>query len=164
LSLSYFGRRVFSADTSGYKVVRRHQFAYATNHIEEGSIGLLTDCEAGLVSPMYTVFDTNHRIIPQYLIRLLKTETYRQVFKSLTSASVDRRGSLRWKQFSNITIRLPCISEQRQIEQLLAALDWENKLLQQELAALKSQKRALMQKLLTGEVRLKLSPCSVEQE
>jgi type I restriction enzyme S subunit len=160
LSLSYFGRRVFSEDTSGYKVVRRNQFAYATNHIEEGSIGLLKDCEKGLVSPMYTVFCTNSSVNPQYLIRLLKTETYKKVFKSLTRASVDRRGSLRWKQFSNILIRLPCISEQLQIEKCLAALDSEIRVLQKELAAVRLQKKALMQKLLTGQIRLKWPSCS----
>lgn len=34
-SLSYFGKRIFSEDTSTYKVVPRNAFAYATNHIEE---------------------------------------------------------------------------------------------------------------------------------
>lgn len=32
-SLKYFGKRIFSKDTSAYKIVRRGQFAYATNHI-----------------------------------------------------------------------------------------------------------------------------------
>ena len=31
---------MFSDDTSTYKMVKRGQFAYATNHIEEGSIGI----------------------------------------------------------------------------------------------------------------------------
>lgn len=51
-SLLYFGKRIFSKDTSNYKIVRRDQFAYATNHIEEGSIGLLNLLDEGLVSPM----------------------------------------------------------------------------------------------------------------
>jgi len=55
-SLSYFGKQVFSMDTSAYKVVSRGEFAYATNHIEEGSIGYQDFYEKGLVSPMYTVF------------------------------------------------------------------------------------------------------------
>jgi type I restriction enzyme, S subunit len=38
-SLTYFDKQVFSQDTSTYKVVAKGQFAYATNHIEEGSIG-----------------------------------------------------------------------------------------------------------------------------
>lgn len=155
-SLEYFGKRVFSENTDNYKVVRRDDFAYATNHIEEGSIGLLRHADAGLVSPMYTVFRTNGDIDPEYLYRVLKTETLRQVFASFTSASVNRRGSLRWKQFSTIPLELPGIDEQSYINKAMMAFDREVELLRKQLEALKQQKKGLMQKLLTGEVRVKL--------
>jgi type I restriction enzyme S subunit len=157
-SLEYFGKRVFSENTDNYKVVRRNDFAYATNHIEEGSIGLLRHADAGLVSPMYTVFRTNGDVDPEYLYRVLKTETLRQVFASFTSASVNRRGSLRWKQFSTIPLKLPGIDEQNYINNAMAAFDREVELLRKQLTALKQQKKGLMQKLLTGEVRVKLRP------
>ena len=153
-SLAYFGKRVFSDDTSNYKVVRRGDFAYATNHIEEGSIGLLSHADAGLVSPMYTVFRTNQGVVPEFLFRLLKTECYRQVFESFTSASVNRRGSLRWKQFSTIPLKLPSVAEQNRIDEALAVFDREIELLREQLDTLKSQKKGLMQKLLTGQVRV----------
>lgn len=152
-SLEYFGRRVFSENTDNYKVVRRNDFAYATNHIEEGSIGLLKHADAGLVSPMYTVFRTNGDVNPDYLYRVLKTETLRQVFASFTSASVNRRGSLRWKLFSTIPLDLPSIDEQSHINKAMAAFDLEVELLQKQLYALKQQKKGLMQKLLTGQLR-----------
>jgi type I restriction enzyme S subunit len=155
-SLEYFGKRVFSENTDNYKVVRRNDFAYATNHIEEGSIGLLKHADAGLVSPMYTVFRTNGGVNPDYLYRVLKTETLRQVFASFTSASVNRRGSLRWKQFSTIPLELPSVDEQSLINKAMAAFDREIELLRKQLEALKQQKKGLMQKLLTGEVRVKL--------
>ena len=154
-SLAYFGKQVFSFDTSNYKVVRKGDFAYATNHIEEGSIGLLSHADAGLVSPMYTVFRTNGRIVPEFLFRLLKTETYRQVFESFTSASVNRRGSLRWKQFATIPLKVPSVQEQQRIDKALATVDHEIDLLRKELEVLKTQKKGLMQKLLTGKVRVK---------
>jgi hypothetical protein len=47
-SLSYFGRQIFSDDLSTYKLVQRDQFAYATNHIEEGSIGYQNLCDIAL--------------------------------------------------------------------------------------------------------------------
>jgi type I restriction enzyme S subunit len=154
-SLAYFGRRVFSDDTSNYKVVRRGDFAYATNHIEEGSIGLLSHIDAGLVSPMYTVFHTSDGIVPEFLFRLLKTETYRQVFESFTSASVNRRGSLRLKQFSTIPLKLPSVEEQKMIDDALSVFDREIGILRRELDALKKQKQGLMQRLLTGQLRVK---------
>jgi type I restriction enzyme S subunit len=155
-SLEYFGKRVFSENTDNYKVVRRNDFAYATNHIEEGSIGLLKHADAGLVSPMYTVFRTNGDVNPDYLYRVLKTETLRQVFASFTSASVNRRGSLRWKQFSTIPLELPSVDEQCHINKAMSAFDREVKLIRSELEAIKQQKKGLMQKLLTGQVQVSL--------
>jgi type I restriction enzyme, S subunit len=153
-SLEYFGKRVYSESTKDYKIVRRSEFAYATNHIEEGSIGLLTEADAGLVSPMYTVFRTSGKVIPSFLYRQLKTETYRQVFESFTTASVDRRGSLRWKQFATIPLSLPEQREQRRLNTTFDELDREITLQRQHSDALKKQKRGLMQQLLTGRVRI----------
>ena len=154
-SLTYFGKRVFSEDTSGYKLVRRGQFAYATNHIEEGSIGVLTDAEAGLVSPMYTVFRTDpYQVDVRFLYSLLKTELYRHIFEVSTSASVDRRGSLRWNQFRTIRLALPALTEQRTIAACLGVAGQELDTMRRQLAALRQQKKGLMQKLLTGRVRV----------
>lgn len=91
-SLIYFDKRVFSMDTSNYKVVSRGQLAYATNHIEEGSIGYQNLYSKGLVSPMYTVFKTDTIIDDGYLYKVLKTKTYKHIFRVSTSASVDRKG------------------------------------------------------------------------
>jgi type I restriction enzyme S subunit len=153
-SLEYFGKRVFSQDTGNYKVVKRGEFAYATNHIEEGSIGLLSSVPAGLVSPMYTVFRTTGDVVSEFLYRVLKTEHYRQIFESFTSASVDRRGSLRWKQFATIPLHLPDPSEQMRLVEMFDEIDLFISQLKAQLEAFKKQKRGLMQKLLTGEVRV----------
>lgn len=155
-SLKYFGKRIFSEDIANYKIVRRNQFAYATNHIEEGSIGLLTEIEAGVVSPMYTVFAVKDNACPSFLFMLFKTEMYRHIFSSNTSASVDRRGSLRWRLFSLIRVALPSKPEQEKIALTMRLLEQEIELLQSQLAALKQQKRGLMQKLLTGAVRVEV--------
>jgi type I restriction enzyme S subunit len=50
----------------------------------------------------------------------------------------------------------PTVEEQAKIVEVLSACDREIELLQKQLAALKEQKRGLMQKLLTGEVRVKV--------
>ncbi len=155
-SLKYFGKKVFSDDTSNYKVVKYHQFAYATNHIEEGSIGLLTHRKTGLVSPMYTVFETTDKVYSPFLYSLFKTELYRHIFQVNTSASINRRGSLRWNQFSIIRVALPDIDEQKKISAVLAHCDKEIEQLNQQHELLKQQKRGLMQKLLTGKIRVKV--------
>ncbi len=155
-SLTYFGRQIFSDDTSTYKVVRRGQFAYATNHIEEGSIGYQNLYDRALISPMYTVFETNAKVDDRYLYLVLKTETYRQIFEQNTNASVNRRGSLRWKEFSKIEIPLPEIEEQRRIADLAGSCDHEIELNRRKFAVLKQQKKGLIQHLLTGKIRVKV--------
>lgn len=154
-SSRYFGKQVFSEDTSNYKIIRRGWFGYPSNHIEEGSIGLLTEHEVGIVSPIYTVFECSNKVVPEYLYALFKTDTFRHIFAISTNASVDRRGSLRWKMFSLIRIPLPGKDEQQAIASVLAEADNEIVDMGNTLKALEKQKRGLMQKLLTGEIRVK---------
>jgi restriction endonuclease S subunit len=154
-SLEYFGKRIYSKDTSGYRVVRRGAFAYATNHIEEGSIGYQNLHDTALISPMYTVFRTRAGVDHSFFFKLLKTELYRHIFETNTNGSINRRGALRWDDFARIKIHLPGEQEQRRIAAVLSVCDREIELLQKQLAALKEQKRGLMQKLLTGEIRVK---------
>ena len=73
-SLQYFGRQVFSKDVTQYKIVPQYCFAYATNHIEEGSIGYQSTYRNALISPMYTVFKTDHDMIDDiFLYKLLNS-------------------------------------------------------------------------------------------
>jgi type I restriction enzyme S subunit len=153
-SLTYFDKQVFSQNTSTYKVVTKRQFAYATNHIEEGSIGYQDVYEKGLVSPMYTVFKTNNNVDDSYLYKVLKSIVYLHIFRANTSSSVDRRGSLRWKEFAKLPIPLPPIEEQKQIAAILTTARQEIELLKKQADAYRRQKRGLMQKLLTGEWRV----------
>lgn len=154
-SLKYFGKQIFSEDQSNYKIVRKGYFAYATNHIEEGSIGLLDSPDIGCVSPMYTVFRTTNDVDVNFLYFLLKTEHYIQIYEKLTSASINRRGSLRWKEFKKIPIAIPSKDEQVKITSCLKSCDIDIKILKDKLEALKIQKQGLMQKLLTGQIRVK---------
>lgn len=155
-SLEYFGKRIFSEDTSTYRIVERGDFAYATNHIEEGSIGYQNLHDAALISPMYTVFRTKPGVDHEFFWKLIKTELYRHIFEVNTCGSIARRGALRWDEFALIKVFLPTVTEQKRIAAVLNTCDEEIKLLEKQLDALKEQKRGLMQKLLTGEVRVKL--------
>lgn len=155
-SLEYFGKRIFSDDTSTYRIVQRGDFAYATNHIEEGSIGYQNLHDAALISPMYTVFRTRAGVDHEFFFKLIKTELYRHIFEVNTSGSIARRGALRWDEFALIKVFLPTEPEQKRIAAVLNTCDREIELLQKELDALKEQKRGLMQKLLTGEIRVKV--------
>jgi len=154
-SLDYFGKQVFSSDTSNYKVVKKGQFGYPSNHVEEGSIGLLEHCQKGIVSPIYVVFEVSkEKVHSPYLYKLLKTDIYRHIFQVSTSSSVDRRGSLHWGDFSKIKVPVPSLEEQQQISETLSSTQHEIDLLKQLADKYKTQKRGLMQKMLTGEWRV----------
>jgi type I restriction enzyme S subunit len=162
-SLTYFGRQVFSADTSAYKIIERGQFAYATNHLEEGSIGYQDFCDKGLVSPMYTVFKTDpSKVNDHFLWKLFKTSVYLHIFRASTSSSVDRRGGLRWEEFGKLRVPLPSLAEQAEIVTVLSLARREINLLKLERDNLDRQKRGLMQKLLTGEWQAPLRDADIE--
>ncbi len=155
-SLTYFKKKVYSDDTSNYKVMRRGTFGFPSNHIEEGSIGYQDLFNAGIVSPIYCVFATDEQVDDGFLYKLLKTDRYRQIFAAATNASVDRRGSLRWKEFSRIPLPLPPLEEQRAINEAVNAVADVERGYETQLTALRQEKAALMQQLLTGKRRVKL--------
>ncbi len=154
-SLEYFGKQIYSNDLSSYKIIPQGHFAYATNHIEEGSIGYQSNYENGLISPMYTVFVTNkEKINDTFLYAVLKSHHLIYLYKSMMEGSINRRGGLRWDSFSTIKIDLPSLEEQNAIATVLINADKEIELANKKLASLQSQKRGLMQQLLTGKKRI----------
>ncbi|MCB9324010.1 MAG: restriction endonuclease subunit S [Lewinellaceae bacterium] len=157
-SLDYFGRKVFGDDLSKYKIVPKGYFAYATNHIEEGSIGYQDILEKGLVSPMYTVFKTNELVDDSFLYRLLKTDRMIYQYQSNMSGSIARRGGLRWNVFETLDIKIPSKNEQVAISNFFDTIDKELSYYEKFLDNLKLQKKGLMQKLLTGQIRVAVNP------
>lgn len=155
-SLDYFKKQVFSADTSNYKMVKRNQFGFPSNHVEEGSIGLQNIVDFGLVSPIYCVFEPRANMRPFFLYKLLKTDRYRQLFASATNASVDRRGSLRWGEFSQLPIAIPTLEEQEAIGKAIRTAENHVSALSSDLEKLKHEKSALMYQLLTGKRRVRV--------
>ena len=154
-SLEYFGKQIYSNDLSSYKIVPKNHFVYATNHIEEGSIGYQSYYGNGLISPMYTVFSTNDNMVDDiFLFAILKSHHLIYLYQSMMEGSINRRGGLRWDSFSTIKIDLPSLDEQKAISVFLNDMDKEIELANKKLANLKSQKRGLMQQLLTGKKRI----------
>jgi len=153
-SLEYFGRKIYSDNLKTYKIVKKNTFAYATNHIEEGSIGYQNKYESALISPMYTVFKTDENINDDFLFKVLKSNTYIQEYQKRMEGSIDRRGGLRWQEFSKIKVSVPSYEEQTAIALALETADQELKSYETKLEALQLQKKGLMQQLLTGKIRV----------
>lgn len=121
-SEEYFNKQVFSRDLSGYKVVHAGEFAYATIHLDEGSIGIAP--VDSLISPMYTVFSVDESCVdPQYLVRYLKSPRAIAEYPMLGSGSAERRKSIPFARLSDMEIPLPPIDEQRRIAAILDHAD-----------------------------------------
>lgn len=154
-SLEYFGKQIYSDDLSNYKIIPKGHFAYATNHIEEGSIGYQSKYEYGLISPMYTVFITDRkRVDDTFLFAVFKSHHLIHLYKSMMEGSINRRGGLRWDSFSTIKIYLPPLAEQNAIASVLVEADKEIELAKKRLLHLQKQKQGLMQVLLSGKRRI----------
>lgn len=123
-SSEYFSRSVHSEETSNYKIVRKGQFAYATIHLDEGSIALLKDFDHGLISPMYTVFEASSAdICSDYLFRCLKRFALSGRFDPYSNGGVNRRKSISFGDLKAFRFALPPLAEQCAIADVLGAVD-----------------------------------------
>lgn len=121
-SLEYFKKQVFSRDVTGYKLVEPGDFAYATIHLDEGSIGVAP--ERALISPMYTVFRPNQeRVDPSYLIRFLKSPRAMAHYPTLGKGAVHRRKAISLAALGSLQVPLPPLDEQRRIAAILDHAD-----------------------------------------
>jgi type I restriction enzyme S subunit len=121
-SLEYFKKQVFSRDLSNYSRVAAGEFAYATIHLDEGSIGIAeTEC---LISPMYTIFKVaNDSVHAPYLLRYLKSPRALAEYAILGKGSVHRRRSISYAALSQMCVPLPSLTEQRRIAAILDGAD-----------------------------------------
>lgn len=123
-SAEYFKKRVHSADIAKYKRVKYGQFAYATIHLDEGSIGLLEHTQEVAISPMYTVFKVDESEVWQpFLFRLLKSPRMLSQYPALGSGTVHRRKSVPFRRLADLSLALPDIDEQKRIAAILDYAD-----------------------------------------
>lgn len=145
----YFSKAVHGRDTSNYKIVRAGDFAYATIHLDEGSLGRHTDTPSGIVSPMYTVFEVTAGFDPYYLETLLRSPKSIVTYGSLGQGTVNRRASISFSAFSGLVLQHPPLPEQKKIAAILSSVDEVIAKTEAVIAQLQIVKKAMMEQLLT---------------
>lgn len=160
-SSDYFNAQVYSKDLNGYKIIKRNQFAYATIHLNEGSIGYLKHRDIACLSPMYTVFELdNSKMLNEFLFLLLKSEVYINLYKSMGNGSINRRISIGYKEFAKILVPNISLKEQQKIIDVIGKTERHIHNIEQQINKTTELKKALVKKLLTegiGHVEFKES-------
>lgn len=150
-----FDRKVASENLSNYKIVRLGQYAYNPSRINVGSIARLNDWNEAVISPMYTVFEivNQEELDSDFLLHWLNSSEAKQRIKNSAQGSV--RETVGFGDLCKIKIPRFDLKKQQKIVSVLNAMDEEISLLRQQLENYKKQKQGLMQKLLTGQWRVK---------
>ncbi|MBI9094917.1 MAG: restriction endonuclease subunit S [Sphaerochaeta sp.] len=150
-----FNRQVASDNLSNYKIVSKGEYAYNPSRINVGSIARLDDWDLGVLSPMYTVFEINKssELHTDLFLHWLNSREARIRIKLSSQGSV--RETVSFDDFCAIGFPKIDFKEQEALAEyfnlILSEIDFFKALLEK----YKTQKRGLMQKMLTGEWRIK---------
>lgn len=109
----------------------------------------------GLVSPAYTVLKEIQPISKTYYRIYFKTESFINRLNTIIYGIRDGK-QISYKDFSTLKLHYPTIEEQNAISKILESADDELKVYEKKLATLQKQKKGLMQKLLTGHIRVNI--------
>jgi type I restriction enzyme S subunit len=143
-----FGKRIATDDTSRYKVVREGQIVYNPYVIWEGAVHALHKHRAGLVSPVYPVWET---VEPDggFVDFLLRTPPLIDAYNRVCSGAVNRRRSIRAEAFSAIKVTVPPLREQRAIAEVLRTVQRAKEATEKVIAATRQLKASLMKHIFT---------------
>ena len=142
-----------SADKSLYKRIVPGDIGYNTMRMWQG-VSAVSDME-GIVSPAYTICKPKKDVNVVFMGYLFKLPSVIHLFWRYSQGLVSDTLNLKYHHFAQIKIKIPDIKEQNAIAEVLSIVDAEIDLKEKKLNALEKQKRGLMQKLLSGEVRVK---------
>jgi len=157
----YFNRTVAGADLSNYYLLRQGEFAYnrsTSNGYPYGAIKRLDRYPTGVVSTLYLCFalKKNAPVVPNYLSQYFEAGILNSGLRTIAKEGARAHGLLNVTvdEFFGLDVFLPPVNDQRAIADILDACDEELRLIRAQRAAIERQKRGLMQRLLTGKVRV----------
>jgi type I restriction enzyme S subunit len=156
--VEHFTRSVASANLSNYQLLNPGDFVYDPMSAYYGAIGRYVGETPGIVSPAYTVIRLADGINPNFIEILLKSHhiSFELQNRSSQGNREGKRRTLRSDEFSSVPFMLPPRKEQDRIAGIIGDVAMDLELTERARDALVKQKRGLMQKLLTGEWRVKV--------
>lgn len=140
-------------DKSKYLRICSGDIGYNTMRMWQG-VSALSTLE-GIVSPAYTICIPGEKLHSQFVAYLFKTPFMIHRFYRYSQGLTSDTWNLKFRHFSEVKMPLPSLEEQQQISETLSSAQQEIDLLKQLADKYKTQKRGLMQKMLTGEWRVR---------
>lgn len=155
-----FDRIIAGESLKKYTLMKKKDFAYNKGNSKTYPMGCIyqLEDESALVPFVYICFRPSENIDSKfYSFWFLNHGLDRQLKKIITSgARGDGLLNVSKRDFFKLVIPYPRKDEQKAIAKILEKAEQELKIQQQKLKTLQEQKKGLMQKLLTGEVRVKI--------
>ena len=157
----YFNRSVAGKSLAGYTLLQKGDFAYNRSLMKGypfGATKRLGRYDEGIVSTLYLCFRiTSEQCTSDWLAHAFESDIFNSQLRGIAKVGARAHGLLNVaaSEFFQMTLPIPSLDEQRRITATLNAADEEIGLLKKQLITLKNQKKGLMQKLLTGQVRVK---------
>lgn len=142
-------------DKSKYLRICPGDIGYNTMRMWQG-VSALSSLE-GIVSPAYTIVTPNEKIDGRYAAYLFKLPSMVFMFYRHSQGLVSDTWSLKFEHFKKISVSIPGRAEQERVVRVLAASDDVIAGLHVQVEKLRAEKSALMQQLLTGKRRVRLS-------
>lgn len=142
-----------SEDKSRYKRIAVGDIGYNTMRMWQG-VNAVSSIE-GIVSPAYTICIPKNGVCGGFIAYYFKFHPVVHIFWRYSQGLVSDTLNLKFHNFSQIALKFPPKAEQQAIAEILQTADEEIRFLEDELAVLEKQKRGLLQKLLTGTIRVK---------
>ena len=161
----YRGGIVPREQLRGEQIKTKTQFFVATGdfliskrQIIHGACGMVpASLDGAVVSNEYACLRPSCELDPGFLHYLIHTRYFQQTcFHASVGVTLEKM-IFRLDQWLKHLVNLPPLEDQRAIADCLSTMDYEILLLARQRRLLKQQKKGMMQKLLTGEVRVKLS-------
>jgi len=146
--------RVMSPDgtTASYKLIKRGDFAISLRSFQGG---IEYSNYQGIISPAYTVLRPKVELNSDFYRLFFKSYIFIEKYLNLAVIGIRDGKQISIPDFLSIKIPVPPLEEQKEIAETLSVCQHEIDLLKQLADKYKTQKRGLMQKMLTGEWRVK---------
>ncbi len=146
--------RVMSPDgtTASYKLIKQGDFAISLRSFQGG---IEYSNYQGIISLAYTVLRPKMELNSDFYRLFFKSYIFIEKYLNLAVIGIRDGKQISIPDFLSIKIPVPPLEEQKEIAETLSICQYEIDLLKQLADKYKTQKRGLMQKMLTGEWRVK---------